>query len=90
MALNFSVKIQSEIDESKNFRVEQAEIKYISAEDGLMLKNVYDTNENGIVDNAENLGGKEPSYYATATAISDLSTRVTTLETDVANALAAI
>ena len=48
MALNFSVKIQSEIDESKNFRVEQAEIKYISAEDGLMLKSVYDTDENGI------------------------------------------
>lgn len=90
MALNFSVKIQSEIDESKNFRVEQAEIKYISAEDGLMLKSVYDTNENGIVDNAEKLGGKEPAYYATATAVSDLSMRVTTLETDVANALAAI
>lgn len=90
MALNFSVKIQSEIDESKNFRVEQAEIKYISAEDGLMLKSVYDTNENGIVDNAEKLGGKEPAYYATKTAVSDLSTRVTTLETDVANALAAI
>ena len=55
-----------------------------------MLKSVYDTDENGIVDNAEKLGGKEPAYYATATAISDLSTRVTTLETDVANALAAI
>lgn len=89
MALNFSVKIQSEIDESKNFRVEQAEIKYIYAEDGLMLKSVYDTDENGIVDNAEKLG-KEPAYYATATAVLDLSTRVTTLETDVANALAAI
>lgn len=90
MALNFSIKIQSEIDESKNFRVEQAEIKYISAEDGLMLKDVYDTNENGIVDNAEKLGGKEPAYYATATTVSNLSARVTTLETDVANALAAI
>lgn len=90
MALNFSIKIQSEIDESKNFRVEQAEIKYISAEDGLMLKSVYDTNKNGIVDNAEKLGGKEPAYYATAATVSDLSTRVTALETDVANALAAI
>lgn len=57
---------------------------------GDMKKSVYDTNENGIVDNAEKLGGKEPAYYATATAVSDLSTRVTTLETDVANALAAI
>ena len=90
MALNFSVKIQSEIDESKNFRVEQAETKCISAEDELMLKSVYDTDESGIVDNAEKLGGKEPAYYATETAISDPSTRVTTLETDVANALAAI
>ena len=57
---------------------------------GDIKKSVYDTNENGIVDNAEKLGGKEPAYYATATAVSDLSTRVTTLETDVANALAAI
>ena len=57
---------------------------------GDMLKATYDTNNNGIVDNAEKLGGKEPAYYATATAVSDLSTRVTTLETDVANALAAI
>lgn len=66
MALNFSIKIQSEIDESKNFRVEQAEIKYISAEDGLMLKSVYDTDDNGIVDNAEKLGGKSASEFAAA------------------------
>lgn len=57
---------------------------------GDMAKSVYDTDDNGIVDNAEKLGGKEPAYYATETAVSDLSTRVTTLETDVANALAAI
>ncbi len=32
--------------------------------DGDMKKNVYDTNNNGIVDNSEKLGGQLPSYYA--------------------------
>ncbi len=30
---------------------------------GDMLKSIYDQNNNGIVDNAEKLGGKLPSYY---------------------------
>jgi parallel beta-helix repeat protein len=30
---------------------------------GNMLKSIYDQNNNGIVDNAEKLGGKLPSYY---------------------------
>lgn len=57
---------------------------------GDMAKSVYDTDDNGIVDNAEKLGGNAPSYYATATALSALSDRVTALENDIATALAAI
>lgn len=37
-----------------------------SAGGGDMLKNVYDTTNNGVVDNSEKLGGQLPSYYATA------------------------
>ena len=37
---------------------------------GDMTRASYDVNENGIVDDAEKLGGKEPSYYATAQALS--------------------
>lgn len=33
---------------------------------GDMLKTVYDTNNTGVVDNAEKLGGQLPSYYAKA------------------------
>lgn len=36
---------------------------------GDMMKATYDTNNNGIVDNAEKLGGQLPSYYAKATDI---------------------
>ncbi|MDO5310756.1 MAG: hypothetical protein Q4E94_02480, partial [Clostridia bacterium] len=36
---------------------------------GDMLKSVYDMDGDGIVDNAEKLGGQLPSYYATATAV---------------------
>lgn len=31
---------------------------------GDMMKNVYDTDNDGVVDNAEKLGGQLPSYYA--------------------------
>lgn len=34
--------------------------------DGDMLKSVYDTNDNGIVDDSEKLGGKLPSEFATS------------------------
>lgn len=57
---------------------------------GDMAKSVYDTDDNGIVDNAEKLGGKAPSHYATAADLNELSTRVSTLENDIATALAAI
>lgn len=90
MALNFSLKLQS--DENKGFHVEQAEIQYIVAGDGVgdMLKSTYDANGNGIVDNAEKLGGNAPAYYAAQTDVTALSARVAALETDVAAALADI
>ena len=37
---------------------------------GDMLKEVYDTNNSGVVDDAERLGGQLPSHYATAVGLS--------------------
>ena len=36
---------------------------------GDMLKATYDTNNSGVIDNSERLGGQEPSYYATKEAL---------------------
>lgn len=36
---------------------------------GDMLKSVYDTDNSGVVDNAEKLGGELPAHYATATEL---------------------
>ena len=55
-----------------------------------MLKATYDANDNGIVDNAEKLGGKSASEFAAASTVTALSTRIDTLETDIETALAAI
>lgn len=57
---------------------------------GDMLQSAYDADGDGVVDNAEKLGGNAPPYYATAAALSAVSTRVSTLENDIATALAAI
>ena len=57
---------------------------------GDMLQSAYDADGDGVVDNAKKLDGKAPSYYATAAALSAVSTRVSTLENDIATALAAI
>lgn len=57
---------------------------------GDMLKATYDINNNGIVDNAEKLGGKSASEFAAASTVTALSTRIDTLETDIETALAAI
>ena len=43
---------------------------------GDMLKSVYDTNNSGVVDDAEKLGGQLPSYYATATSLTNLGNSV--------------
>lgn len=40
---------------------------------GDMLKSVYDTNDNGIVDNSEKLGGNTPDYYLPADALYGLT-----------------
>ena len=40
---------------------------------GDMLKSAYDTNDNGVVDNAEKLGGQLPSYYAIAADIPNIT-----------------
>ena len=42
------------------------EIAGVETSAEIMLKSVYDTNNDGVVDNAEKLGGNLPSYYATA------------------------
>lgn len=49
---------------------------------GDMLKSVYDTNSNGIVDNAEKLGGNAPSYYAKASDIPTVPTNVSDFTND--------
>lgn len=38
---------------------------------GDMTKREYDTNNNGVVDDAERLGGQLPSYYASAASVSE-------------------
>lgn len=40
---------------------------------GDMTKKVYDTNGNGIVDDAERLGGQLPEYYATAADVDSIT-----------------
>ena len=43
---------------------------------GDMQKSVYDTNNNGIVDNAERLGGELPEYYASANDVDSFKEEV--------------
>lgn len=50
----------------------------IGAGTGDMRKSDYDTNNSGVVDNAERLGGQLPAYYATAT---DLATAYSAAQT---------
>ncbi|WP_206460242.1 hypothetical protein [Anaerovorax sp. IOR16] len=56
-------------------------------EKGDMIKSVYDTDNNGIVDNAEKLGGQLPTYYAKQSDIGDLTTLQTTDKTNVVKAV---
>jgi hypothetical protein len=48
-----------------------------SSQGGDMLKSIYDTNEDGVVDNAEKLGGQLPEYYAKATELNSKAETVT-------------
>lgn len=50
-----------------------------SGGNGDMLKSVYDTNSNGVVDDSERLGGQTPDFYAAA---EDLPVNVSELEND--------
>ena len=49
---------------------------------GDMTKAIYDTDEDGIVDNASKLGGQLPAYYAKASDIPTVPTKVSDLEND--------
>lgn len=50
----------------------QAELESLNAGTETMLKTVYDTNNDGIVDDAERLGGELPEHYAKAGAPREL------------------
>ena len=47
---------------------------------GDMMKATYDTNGNGVVDNAEKLGGQFPAWYAPASHVSDTAVHITSAE----------
>lgn len=52
---------------------------------GFMTKSTYDTDDDGVVDlaeNAQNLGGNPPSYYAPASAIPTIDSALDTLSTN--------
>lgn len=44
----------------------QSEIESVKSQEGVMLTSTYDSNGDGVVDNAEALGGESSSYYADA------------------------
>lgn len=53
-------------------KVSSADYDYAWSDSGIgdMQKSVYDTNDNGIVDDSERFGGEFPSYYATSADLS--------------------
>ena len=70
---NLSEKSYNSLTDKPNIPSKVSELEndagYVTQEElgdagyGDMLKSIYDQNNNGIVDNAEKLGGKLPSYY---------------------------
>jgi hypothetical protein len=54
--------------------------------DGYMMKTTYDSDGNGVVDNAEKLGGQLPSYYAKQSELNDAFGGITQLDSTKANA----
>ena len=52
---------------------------------GDMAKGVYDSDNSGIVDNSERLGGEKPEYYAKSADHTTLRAAVSGLKTDVQN-----
>ena len=55
--------------------------KIIEAGAGDMVKKIYDTDGDGIVDNAEKLGGQLPSYYAKKTEVQTAQTAANNAQT---------
>jgi hypothetical protein len=55
--------IPTKVSQLENDRAYVTQEELGDAGYGDMLKSIYDQNNNGIVDNAEKLGGKLPSYY---------------------------
>lgn len=52
-------------------KIKEVEQEIAEAGGGDMLASTYDKNANGIVDNAEKLGGHDASYFATASDLND-------------------
>lgn len=55
---------------------------------GDMLRTVYDTDLDGIVDNSEKLGNQLPAYYATASSVSTINGTLATATGNIATLLA--
>ena len=53
-----------------------------------MLRTVYDTDNDGIVDNSEKLGNQLPAYYATASSVSAINGTLTVATGNIATLLA--
>jgi len=54
----------------------------IIKENGDMTMEVYDVDENGIVDDAERLGGELPEHYATSEGVAAIQDTISTLRVD--------
>lgn len=67
----------------------QTEIDAINAGTTTMLKSIYDTDNNGVVDNSKKLDGHATEYFATASAldtnVGQLQTAITNLDNSVGN-----
>lgn len=69
---SFKEEVNTELEQMKN-----------SASIADMSKSVYDKNNNGVVDNAEALGGNPASYYAKQSDVEKLNTDVNNINTTV-------
>ena len=52
----------------------EAEITGVESSAEIMLKSVYDADNDGVIDNASMLGGRPPAYYATKTEVQTAQT----------------
>ncbi len=70
---------ETERENSETTRISNEAQRVINDADRL-LKSVYDTDDNGVVDNSEHLGGELPSHYATVAQIEDIESATVTLD----------